>query len=97
MADLNGQITGVKPTVEDVARDLGLRNFLLGIYQKMALGLVLTGATAWATANSPFMLHLLYQTDGNSIGYTPLGYVFLSRRWCCRWPPACSCAASTPR
>ncbi len=77
MADFNGPLTGVRPTVEDAARDMGLRNFLLGIYQKMALGLLMTGATAWATANSPFMLHLLYQTDGQSFGYTPLGYVFL--------------------
>ena len=78
MADLDGQLTGVKPTVEKTVHelDMGLRNFLLGIYQKMALGLVLTGATAWSVANTPFMLHLLYQTDGQSISYTPLGWVF---------------------
>lgn len=72
MADLNGQISGVRPTVEEVARDLGLRNFLLGIYQKMALGLVMTGATAWAVAHTPFMIQLLFTERG----YTPLGWVF---------------------
>ncbi len=78
MVDLNGQYAGTRPTVEDVAKDMGLRNFLLGIYQKMALGLVLTGATAWAVAHTPFMLQLLYNFNGNAVtGYTPVGYVFL--------------------
>ena len=71
MADSN-QITGVRPSVEDMSKDMGLKRFLLGIYQKMALGLVVTGATAWAVANTPFMINLLF----NQHGYTPLGWVF---------------------
>jgi FtsH-binding integral membrane protein len=66
------------PTAEEQARDMGLRNFLLGIYQKMALGLVVTGGMAWAVAHSPALIQLLYKftADGHVIGYTLLGYIF---------------------
>ncbi|ESQ75716.1 Bax inhibitor-1/YccA family protein [Asticcacaulis sp. AC402] len=66
------------PSAEAQARDMGLRNFLLGIYQKMALGLVLTGATSWAVANTEPLVRLLYNVtaDGRIAGYTVLGYVF---------------------
>ncbi|MDC7693189.1 Bax inhibitor-1/YccA family protein [Asticcacaulis sp. DXS10W] len=66
------------PSASDMARDQGLKKFLLGIYQKMALGLVVTAAIAYAVANTPAILQLLYKTDGQYItGYTMLGYVFL--------------------
>ncbi|MBW8735413.1 MAG: Bax inhibitor-1/YccA family protein [Asticcacaulis sp.] len=84
MADIDGQIikgqskAGAKDRANAASMDKGLRNFLIGIYQKMALGLLVTGGMAWAVANSPFMLELLYRFDGNTVrGYTPLGYVFL--------------------
>ncbi|MDI7776058.1 Bax inhibitor-1/YccA family protein [Asticcacaulis sp. EMRT-3] len=79
MNDFVGQNTTTRPTVEAQARDLGLKRFLLGIYQKMALGLLLTGATAWAVAHSPVFLQMLYHTtgDGHIAGYTVIGYVFL--------------------
>jgi FtsH-binding integral membrane protein len=66
------------PTAEEQARDMGLRNFLLGIYQKMALGLVVTGGMAWAVAHSPALIQLLYKftADGRVAGYTLLGYIF---------------------
>ncbi|ESQ86465.1 hypothetical protein ABAC460_23425 [Asticcacaulis sp. AC460] len=64
------------PSAEAQAKDMGLRNFLLGIYQKMALGLVVTGALAWAVANTPALINLLFQIDGNSIRPTILGYIF---------------------
>ncbi len=78
MNDYVDQRTVTKPTVETMAKDLGLKRFLLGIYQKMALGLVLTGAMAWAVAHNDFMSHLLYSTNARGInGYTPIGIVFL--------------------
>jgi FtsH-binding integral membrane protein len=66
------------PTAEEQAKDMGLRNFLLGIYQKMALGLVVTGGMAWAVAHSPALIQLLYKftADGRVAGYTLLGYIF---------------------
>ncbi|MGN6422234.1 MAG: Bax inhibitor-1/YccA family protein [Asticcacaulis sp.] len=79
MNDFVGQNTRARPTVEDQARDLGLKRFLLGIYQKMALGLLLTGATAWAVAHSPMFLQMLYRVtpEGQIAGYTGVGYLFL--------------------
>ena len=76
MNEFVGQNTRVKPTVQDMARDLGLKRFLLGIYQKMALGLLVTGGMAWAVAHSPFMLNMLYRITDTSISFTPLGWVF---------------------
>jgi FtsH-binding integral membrane protein len=82
MSDFDSQTlqgrAGAKPTAEEMAKDIGLRNFLLGIYQKMALGLLVTGAMAYAVANTPALLQLIYTRgyDG-SLGYTPLGFVFL--------------------
>ena len=79
MADFESQTlqgrAGAKS--QAIPRDPGLRNFLLGIYQKMALGLVVTGAMAWAVAHSPVLLALLYQQspDGR-ISYTLLGMCF---------------------
>ncbi len=74
MADLNSPIAGAQPTVEDMARDMGLRRFLLGIYQKMALGLVVTGVIAWAVSQSPTMSALLYTSGRDGInGYTAFG------------------------
>lgn len=66
------------PSAEAQAKDMGLRNFLLGIYQKMALGLLVTGALAWAVANSPALVQLLYipTQDGRIGGFTMLGWVF---------------------
>ncbi|HVZ30179.1 MAG TPA: Bax inhibitor-1/YccA family protein [Asticcacaulis sp.] len=82
MADIDSEIlqgrAGVRPSSQEMAKDMGLRNFLLGIYQKMALGLLVTGAMAYAVANSPVLLQLIYRQEfGQIAGYTPLGYVFL--------------------
>lgn len=69
--------SGSIPSTQDMAKDQGLKKFLLGIYQKMALGLVVTAAIAYAVANTPLFLQLLYKTDGQYItGYTVLGLVF---------------------
>lgn len=82
MADYDSQIAqgrgSVKTDTKDTSVDLGMRNFLLGIYQKMALGLVVTGLMAWAVANSPALLQLLYNItpDGRVRGYTMLGWIF---------------------
>ena len=82
MADYDGQIAqgrgSVKDKTGDRSVDLGMRNFLLGIYQKMALGLVVTGMMAWAVANSPALLQLLYNVtpDGRIRGFTMKGWIF---------------------
>jgi len=76
MNDFNGQYSSSRPTVQDMSMDMGLRAFMLGIYQKMGIGLVVTGLMAYFVAQSPMMLSLLYRFDGNTVvGYTLLGYV----------------------
>lgn len=77
MLTFNQTNTDVLPSSEAMAKDPGLRKFLLGIYQKMALGLVLTGIVAFAVSNSSVALNLLYTMtpDGRLAGYTPLGWI----------------------
>lgn len=78
MNDYVGQNVRARPSVQDEARDLGLKRFLLGIYQKMALGLLLTGAMAWAVAHTPMFVQLLYRTTPEGqLSYTGIGYLFL--------------------
>jgi FtsH-binding integral membrane protein len=59
----------------DMSVDAGLRSFMLGVYNKLALGLVLSAALAWLTADFPPVQQMLYQItpDGRLAGFTPLG------------------------
>ena len=62
--------------VPDMAVDAGLRSFMLGVYNKVALGLVLSGALAWVTGNYAPARDLLFRVGGDGrIGYTLLGMV----------------------
>jgi FtsH-binding integral membrane protein len=58
--------------------DEGLRAHMLRIYNYMLVGLVLTGATAWLTANTEFA-KLFFQISPatNTIAMTPLGWIAL--------------------
>lgn len=49
--------------------DAGLRTYMQRVYNYMALGLTITGATAYTTAKSQAMLNLIFGS--------PLGYVIL--------------------
>jgi FtsH-binding integral membrane protein len=65
--------TAVAP---DMAVDAGLRAFMLGVYNKVALGLVLSAALAWVTGNVPAVRDLLWRQDAfGHRGYTILGMV----------------------
>jgi FtsH-binding integral membrane protein len=60
----------------DASIDAGLRAFMLGVYNKLALGLVVSAVLAWATSSAPAVRDLLFLTlDGRLAGYTPLGWV----------------------
>lgn len=61
----------------DMSVDAGLRSFMLGVYNKLALGLVLSAALAWVTGNFAPVQALLFKTtaDGHIAGYTGLGWV----------------------
>lgn len=60
----------------DMAVDAGLRGFMLGVYNKLALGLVLAGVLAWVVGNVPSVTQLLYVAGpgGTMVGMTPLGW-----------------------
>jgi hypothetical protein len=55
----------------DMAVDAGLRSFMLGVYNKVALGLVLSGALAFLTSGP--LAGLLFTQTARGVGYTPLG------------------------
>jgi len=60
----------------DMAVDAGLRAFMLGVYNKVGLGLVLSAALAWITGTYKPVSDLLFHVDGNGrVGYTILGMV----------------------
>ncbi len=56
--------------------DVGLREYMLRVYNYMASGLALTGIIAYVSANTPAVLNLLYATGpGGTIQPTMLAYV----------------------
>lgn len=56
--------------------DQGLRSFMLGVYNKLALGLVVAGGLAYLTGNVPAVQQLLFAVgpDGR-VGLTLLGMI----------------------
>jgi FtsH-binding integral membrane protein len=62
----------------DMSVDAGLRAFMLGVYNKMALGLLLSAALAWATSHQPIVQYLFRTDDtGRAIGMTGLGMALM--------------------
>lgn len=78
MSDFNrGYARSIPADRADMSVDAGLRSFMLGVYNKLALGLVLSAALAWLTVEFEPVARLLYLTtpDGRLAGVTPLGWV----------------------
>ena len=75
MSDFNRGYARPVPATADMSVDAGLRSFMLGVYNKMALGLLLSAVLAWLTADFPPVQQLLYNVtpDGRLIGFTALG------------------------
>ena len=79
MADFESQTLQGRSGSADMSKDMGLRNFMLGIYVKMMLGLLLTGAIAWTIASVPAVNQYFFTHEGNVLtGFTLLGVV---ARW----------------
>lgn len=62
MNDFTRQPAGTIPGRADMAVDAGLRSFMLGVYNKMALGLVLSGILAYIAATVPAVNQLVFGT-----------------------------------
>lgn len=78
MSDFNrGYARSIPVERADMSVDAGLRRFMLGVYNKVALGLVLSAALAWLTADFAPVQQLLYHVtaDGRFAGFTALGTV----------------------
>lgn len=71
------------PSVRQPARsavpfDAGLRRYLLGIFNAMGLGLVVTGVTALAIANTPVLAQAIFGTPLKWVAiFAPLAFVLL--------------------
>ena len=60
----------------DMAVDAGLRTFMLGVYNKLAAGLILSAALSWLTSHEPVINYLFKVTpDGRFAGYTVAGMI----------------------
>src|SRR5215813_3261823 len=78
MSDFNRGFARTVPADRaDMSVDAGLRSFMLGVYNKVALGLVLSAALAFVTGQVEPVQQLLYRVtaDGRLMGYTLLGYI----------------------
>lgn len=76
MSDFNNGYARPLPQSADMSVDAGLRAFMLGVYNKLAIGLVVAGALAYVTGNVEAVQQLLFarMPDGR-IGLTMLGMV----------------------
>ena len=77
MSDFNrGYPPNVTAAPADMAVDAGLRAFMLGVYNKVALGLILSATLAFVTSSVPVVRDLLFRVapDGR-VGYTILGMI----------------------
>jgi FtsH-binding integral membrane protein len=77
MSDYNRGFTRPTPAAADMGVDVGLRAFMLGVYNKVGLGLVLSAALAWVTGNYLPVQQLLFTVDATTgrPSYTILGIV----------------------
>jgi FtsH-binding integral membrane protein len=76
MSDFNrGYARSVPTDRADMSVDAGLRSFMLGVYNKVALGLVLSAALAFLTGQFAPIRDLLYVETPRGWGATPIGLV----------------------
>ncbi|MFN3228979.1 MAG: Bax inhibitor-1/YccA family protein [Asticcacaulis sp.] len=75
MSQNDGNASRVIVESADMAVDSGLRSFMLGIYNKMALGLLITGVLAWVVGNVPEVTSLFFANVNGKISITLLGMI----------------------
>jgi len=80
MADFDNRALSGRSRVADGAIDQGLRAYMLRVYNYMFIGLLLTGAIAWATFNAAAVDtgHGLALTEfGHTLFFSPLRWVVM--------------------
>ena len=76
MSDFNNGYARPLPQSADMSVGAGLRAFMLGVYNKLAIGLVVAGALAYVTGNVPAVQQLLFaRTDDGRVTLTLLGMI----------------------
>jgi FtsH-binding integral membrane protein len=81
MSDFNNGYARPLPQSADMSVDAGLRSFMLGVYNKVALGLLVSAVLAYVTGSVPAVRDLLFSTavfpDGVTrlTGMTMLGMI----------------------
>jgi FtsH-binding integral membrane protein len=76
MSDFNGNFARPVPMDHaDMSVDAGLRSFMLGVYNKVALGLVLSAGLAFLTGAYPPVRDLLFVVTPRGVGLTLLGMI----------------------
>lgn len=75
MNDFNRGYPAQAPARADMAVDAGLRAFMLGVYNKLAIGLVVAGALAYLTGNVPAVGQYLFVDTPAGPSYTLLGMI----------------------
>ena len=76
MSDFNrGYARSVPTDRADMSVDAGLRSFMLGVYNKMALGLLLSAALAFLTGAFAPVRDLMFTVANGRVGYSVLGMV----------------------
>ncbi|HEY2661705.1 MAG TPA: Bax inhibitor-1/YccA family protein [Caulobacteraceae bacterium] len=76
MSDFNrGYPRSMQAGAADMSVDAGLRSFMLGVYNKVALGLLLSAGMAYLTGVFPPVRDLMFNVQGARIGFTPLGMI----------------------
>jgi FtsH-binding integral membrane protein len=68
--DLDQTVSGVRT---DADYDIGLRAFLISVYNRLAVGLLITAALAWLTGNTAFGNAFFHTLPNGKIDYTILG------------------------
>lgn len=77
MSDFNrGYARSIPADRADMSVDAGLRSFMLGVYNKVALGLVLSAALAFLTGSFPPVRDLMFNVSADGrVGYSLLGMI----------------------
>ena len=76
MSDFNRGYARPIPTDRaDMSVDAGLRSFMLGVYNKMALGLLLSAGLAWLTGSFAPVRDAMFTVANGRVGYSILGMV----------------------
>jgi len=76
MSDFDRGLPRTAPVgAADMAVDAGLRSFMLGVYNKVALGLIWSAALAYLTSSVPDVRDMLFRVgpDGRLAGITVIG------------------------